>query len=154
MAEAETPNQNEEVTPEPVVEEKHTSHSHKNQSHLARFKTWYADRKKWTIPASVLLLVLLLAAVPFTRYNLAGLVVKRDFTMKLVDSTAKTPVSGATITIGSQSVESDGTGKVRLHVNVGNREFHISKKYYAPGSANLLVPILKQKDVPIVGMSA
>lgn len=39
------------------------------QSHLHRFKAWYLQRKKWTIPASVILLVVLLGAVPWSRYH-------------------------------------------------------------------------------------
>jgi hypothetical protein len=54
-----------------------------NQSWWARFKTWYSNRKKWTVPFSILLFLLVLAGVPFTRYALAGTVYKKNLTIKV-----------------------------------------------------------------------
>src|SRR5258706_2045215 len=82
---------------------------------IERFKSWYGERKKWTIPASVLLFILLLFAIPPTRYALAGTVIKHDLSVKVLDATAGTPVSGASVSLGSQSAETDGTGKAVLH---------------------------------------
>lgn len=149
-----------EKTPETAVPpasppEQPTPAKNTGESRLARFKTWYGERKKWTIPASVLLLILILAAVPFTRYNLAGLAVKKDFSVKVVDSTAGTPVSGATVSLGGVSAETDSSGKAVLHhVKPGSHPISISKKYYKDVSAPLLVPLLKQKNTPQVNLTA
>jgi hypothetical protein len=154
MADEEKP---ENANPEPVSDADHPAEQHKtaSDSRIERLKSWYLERKRWTIPASVILLILILAGLPFTRYNLAGLVIKKDFSIRLLDDTTKTPVSGVTVTIGGKSAESDGTGKVTVHgVKVGSRNFIITKKYYASGEANLLVPILKQKQVPEIEMTA
>lgn len=156
---AEEEKKTEHVNPEPADESEQPATPHKEdkppaESRLGRFKAWYLERKKWTIPVSVLAFLLILGGTPFTRYQLAGLALKRDFSIRLLDSTSHTPVSGATVTIGGKSAESDGSGKVTLHVKVGDQKFSISKKYYAPGDANLLVPILKQKQVPDIEMSA
>ena len=110
---------------------------------LDRFKTWYVERKKWTIPASVLLSVLILAGIPFTRYALAGLVVKKDLTVKVIDSTAQVPVSGATVALGGISAQTDGTGQATLHhVKPGHHQLSVSKKYYETRLAPVLVPII------------
>ncbi len=119
------------------------------QSHLHRFKAWYLQRKKWTIPASVILLVVLLGAVPWSRYHAAGVVLKKDTNFKITDSTAHTPVSGALVSIGGIAGTTDGSGNVTLHgVSVGNHTVLITKKYYEDKKAAVLVPIGSQKQVP------
>jgi hypothetical protein len=124
-------------------------------SRLQRFKSWYGDRKKWTIPLSVLLLILILAAIPFTRYSLAGLAVKKDFSVKVVDATAGTPVSGATVTYGGASAETDASGKAQLrHVKPGRHSLTFSKKYYKDTQQALTIPLLSQKNVPQVNLTA
>lgn len=120
-----------------------------------RFKAWYSDRKKWTIPLSVLLVILILAAVPFTRYGLAGTVRKNNIELKVTDATANTPVSGATVSIGNLSGETDSSGMVTLHgVNAGHHNATISKKYYQPRTINVLAPIFSQKTVPEFQLTA
>src|SRR5581483_7181976 len=76
-------------------------------SKLARFKSWYGGHKKVSIPTSVLVLLLILATVPFTRYSLAGLALKHDVSVKVTDSVANTPVSGVTASIGSISAQTN-----------------------------------------------
>ena len=120
-----------------------------------RFKAWYLERKKWTIPASVVVFILLLAAIPFTRYPLAGMVLKHDLNVSVIDATADTPVSGATVSFGSISAQTDGSGKAVLHnVKAGHHKIVFSKKYYKDQSVSLLVPILSQKTTPQVHLVA
>lgn len=120
-----------------------------------RFRNWYTIRKKWTIPATLLLLILLLAAVPFTRYGFAGLVKKDNLMMKVTDSTANTPVSGATISIGSITAETDSSGIATLHgIKAGNHDASISKKYYQSQTIKVLAPIFSQKKTPEVKLIA
>lgn len=127
--------------------EKQTKNS--RDSRFGRFKSWYAAHKKLSIPASVLLFILLIAAIPFTRYAAAGTVYKKDFSLQLKDSTAGTPVSGAQITIGPASAITDGSGKAVLkQVNVGNHTATVIKKHYKDTRLSVLVPILSQKNMP------
>jgi hypothetical protein len=124
-------------------------------SRLGRFKAWYGARKRWAIPATVLLLVLLLAAVPFTRYNLAGLVVKSDLTLRILDSTSNTPVSGATVSLGTTSVQTDGSGMATFHhLKAGHHKLILSKKYYQDKTIDALAPILGSKKESSVQMIA
>jgi hypothetical protein len=139
--------------PDNAPPEHHLEEHHDRQpvtgSKLDRFKSWYAEHKKWTIPATVLLVILLLAGIPFTRYNLAGLALKRNLTLKVVDSTANTPVSGATVKVGSVSVQTDNSGLATLHnVKVGHHKVVLSKKYYQDKTIDELVPIFSQKNTP------
>jgi hypothetical protein len=154
MAEQETPIEAEEPA-EPEVDSPPPKTPDHQASRLDRFKAWYAQRKKWTIPASVLLFILLLAAIPPTRYALAGTVIKHDLSVSVLDSTAGTPVSGATVSVGSLSAQTDGTGKATLHkLSAGHHQVTFSKKYYKDQKADLLVSILSQKKTPQVQMTA
>jgi hypothetical protein len=120
-------------------------------SRWERLKSWYVERKRWAVPASVLLLIILLAAIPFTRYNLAGAALKKNFTIKVLDSETNTPVSGADIRLGSLSVQTNSAGSATLqHVKVGHHKITISKKYYLDKTVDELTPILSQKSVPSV----
>jgi hypothetical protein len=124
-------------------------------SRFLRLKVWYLDRKKWTVPATVLLLIAVLAAVPFTRYNIAGLALKHDVSIKVTDATAGTPVSGATVSVGSISAQTDGTGQTVLrHVKVGHHKALITKKYYKDRTVDVLSPILSQKHQPAISLTA
>jgi hypothetical protein len=155
MAEIQNPNPTEEpqAIAEPTPEPEHKPQPAGNK--FERFKAWYLERKKWTIPASVVLFLVILAGVPVTRYNLAGLVVKKDFSIKVVDATAGTPVSGAAVSIGAASAQTDGTGKATLHhVKPGSHQELLSKKYYKDGRAAVTVPLLSQKSTPSLKMTA
>src|SRR3989344_3360665 len=85
-----------------------------------RFRGWCVGHKKWLIPLSILVLVLILMAVPVTRYKVAGLVLKKNFTVLVSDLTTNTPVSGASVSAGPASALTDGNGKAKLRLSVGN----------------------------------
>ena len=123
-------------------------------SHWQRFHGWYLARKKWSIPLSVLAAVLLLLAIPVTRYPLAGLALKKNFALQVTDQTTNTPVSGATISSGNVSVLTDGNGRARLRLAVGRHSVTVAKKYYQDRQANVLVPILGQKTPPVIAVQA
>jgi hypothetical protein len=139
---------------EPATHEPATTHG-AHQSRLDRFKTWYSEHKKLSIPLSIVLLLLLLAAVPPTRYALAGTVMKKDMTVIVKDSSAGTPVSGATVAAGSVSAETDSSGKAVFHaLKVGPKTLTITKKYYTDRKASIVVPILKAKNTPEIKLVA
>ncbi|MGA3150511.1 MAG: hypothetical protein ABSD10_02790 [Candidatus Saccharimonadales bacterium] len=137
---------------EPKTEKPAAGSSH--WRHWHRFKNWYKSHKKWSIPATIIILLLIIGGVPWTRYQAAGLVLKKSFTIEVSDSTANTPVSGATVSITGVSGTTNGSGKVTLHgVKAGHRSLQITKKYYQSKQVSVLVPILNQKstpDIPVV----
>jgi hypothetical protein len=143
---AETPAPEPSSTEEPATE---PTPAKPHWRHLHRAKAWYGSHKKYSIPATIIILLVIVGGVPFTRYHAAGLVLKNSFTVQVTDSTANTPVSGATVSIGGVSGKTDGSGKVVLKsVKVGQHVAAITKKYYKDQTASLLVPILKQKTTP------
>lgn len=123
-------------------------------SRRKRFSTWYSGHKKLSIPLSVLVILLLLLAIPATRYPLAGLALKKNFTVQVNDQTTNTPVSGASVSSGSISTLTDGNGKANLRLAVGHHSVSITKKYYQDRQADVLVPILGQKTPPVITAQA
>jgi hypothetical protein len=119
----------------------------KNESGWQRFVNWYKTNKKKSIPLSVFFVVLLLAAIPWSRYALAGTVLKNNYSVEAIDSTAGTPISGADVSLGGASGITDAAGKANLkNVKVGHQQLVITKKYYKDSAADVLVPISKQKS--------
>lgn len=170
MENDEKPTQETQPEPTPAVEEQATSeHPAESEqpakpstpthavhgSRLDRFKDWYREHKKLSVPLTVLLVIVLLAAVPQSRYALAGMAMKKDMTVLIKDSTAGTPVSGAKVATGSVSAETDSSGKAILHgLKVGPKTLTITKKYYTDRKASVTVPILKAKNNPEIRLVA
>ncbi len=151
MAEEEPKNENIAEAPEPAVK----NETPKGVSKVERFKTWYSGHKKLSIPATIVVLILILAALPATRYAIAGTVVKKDLTVKIVDDTSGTPVSGAQVSLGRISADTDAAGEATLkRIGVGRHTVIVTKKYYKDKSLVVTVPILKQKTVPAIAVTA
>src|SRR5438477_10713787 len=60
---------------------------------------WITTHKKISIPAAVVLPLVLLMLVPFTRYAIAGLFVKQNLQVTVVDSETNKPVTSASLTL-------------------------------------------------------
>jgi hypothetical protein len=116
---------------------------------------WYIERKKWSIAASVLLLLLVLAVIPWSRYHAAALVIKKDITVEIKDSKTHTPVSGATLAYAGQSISTNAEGKAVIpKLKAGHHTVTISKKYYKDQVADVLSPILSPKSAPSFNLVA
>lgn len=103
--------------------------------------------KLWlSIILTVTVVILLLAAVPFSRYTLVGLVVKQDMTVTVLDSRTGTPVSKAQVTLNGRLVMTDATGQAHINTNVGYRMLSITKQYYQDYSQTQLVDLASAND--------
>lgn len=128
---------------EPEKPEKKLPNTH-HLSRRQRFKRWYTHHKKISIPTTVLMLLVLLAAVPFTRFAIAGTFVKYDVQIQVLDSKTGAPVSDAKVAAGSVSGMTSGTGHVTLgSIKPGPINFKITKKYYKDGALEASVPVIK-----------
>lgn len=127
----------------------------KKTSWFNRARAWYSGHKKLSVPLTILVMVLILAAIPFTRYAAAGVVEKKDFSIKVLDDATGTPVSGVTVAVGSDTADTDSSGiAVLRHIKVGSKTVLVTKKYYKDGSLMVTVPIMSQKQVPTVRLTA
>lgn len=150
------PPENEDET-EPTVDkdekaDKPTNEPKSKPHH--RLIAWYKANLKLAIPATILVILVLFVAIPFLRYNTVGLILKKNFTLQVIDSETTSPVSGATVSMNSGTAQTDGSGKAVIKVRVGPRSATISKKYYTTTQAKVTVPILSQKSVPAVKLTA
>jgi hypothetical protein len=136
-----------EIPPEPAVIPTETSR-------WRRYSAWYGSHKKLAVPATILLLAFIWLAIPWSRYASAGLVVKKDFAFTVMDAASHSPVSGATVTSGSKSAQTDGNGKASLRLSAGSHKLSITKKYYKDQQASVTVPILSQKSTPSFDFTA
>lgn len=95
-------------------------------------------KNKWTwISLGALLIILF--ALPVTRYKLLGLVVKKSITISVVDSKTATPVSNAQISLGGTKTKTDPDGTATLKASVGKKKLEITKQYYTSYSTLLFV---------------
>lgn len=99
-------------------------------------------------PLIGMIALFIVGATPSSRYWLAGLFIKHDFAIRVLDSTTGQPVSNAAVSNGASNATTDPTGKAVLHaVKPGKFKIAISKPYYATSSVDVLAPIGSQKDV-------
>ncbi|HSX05275.1 MAG TPA: hypothetical protein VLF69_02315 [Candidatus Saccharimonadales bacterium] len=100
---------------------------------------WNNPLKRGCAIGGLAITVIVLFSVPFTRYNIIGLVLKVPVTVQAVDSKSGAPVSGATIKLGGQTAETAANGKVTLHVHAGSKTLVAAKKYYTGSSQDELL---------------
>ncbi|MDB5179791.1 MAG: hypothetical protein JWN12_423 [Candidatus Saccharibacteria bacterium] len=114
-------------------------------AHLLKTK----KRKVIAIIIAVILIFVILFAIPFTRYGLLGLVVKKEVTITVVDSKSKKPVSNALVKIGSTSKQTDKNGVVKFDtVSVGQPGVEVTKQYYQTYDHSYTIPVLANPESP------
>lgn len=118
-------------------------------SRLHRFKHWYGSHKKWSIPLTVVVLLLVLTAIPVTRYKAAGLVMKKGVQVYVIDSKTSQPISSALVEIDTIQAETDGSGIAKLQkVPVGPHTVTISKKHYRDASSKVTIKLFTASNPP------
>lgn len=95
-------------------------------------------KNKWTWAAIAVLLITLFA-LPFTRYKILGIAVKKPVTLIVLDHKTQLPVSNAQLVLGGQAGKTDGNGQVQLKAPVGSHNLVITKQYYKTTSVSYFV---------------
>jgi hypothetical protein len=108
-----------------------------------RFKRLMKDRRTW-IALGVILLVLL--ALPSTRYKLLGLALKKSVTITVVDSKTTDPVSSANVNLGGKTAKTGPEGTVRLKAGIGPRKLQVEKHYYKTLNTTYFVGLRSAKS--------
>jgi len=127
------------------------------QKHSHRVKAFFAAywrKKKWTIPVTIVAVLLILLAVPFTRYKLLGLFIHKQVHVVVMDNTTHTPVSGATVMLGGKTFKTDGTGKVADKVKPGPAQLTVTKQYYKTLMQNVVVGLSSSGNTYNVSLQA
>ncbi|HVX24274.1 MAG TPA: hypothetical protein VG992_02955 [Candidatus Saccharimonadales bacterium] len=102
----------------------------------SRLQHLLQSRKTWLI---IGLLIIILAAVPWTRYRLAGLVVHEQLTVTVLDSKTQTPVSNAIVDFNGHGALTNANGVARFQVPVGSGQLTVLKQYYQQTSHHITV---------------
>jgi hypothetical protein len=110
---------------------------------LPWYKKIFARKKIWT-PLVIVLLLVAILAVPWTRYKILGLVIKKSYNVTVIDAQTKLPVSDATVGLAGKRAITDDQGDVTLKAPVGTNHLSVSKQYYKSTTTTVLVPLRKQ----------
>ena len=114
------------------------------------FKHWVKAHKKTTIFVILVIIIAVLAAVPWTRYKIAGTFLRQTQTIQVLDSETNKPVTGAFVFVGDRSKTTDSKGKVTLNPKVGSQDVVVQKPNFKTSTSKQLVPILKpKKDITV-----
>jgi len=92
-----------------------------------KLKNLTKNKRTWLAVAALLVVIV---ALPATRYPLLGLIIKKPVTITVLDSKTATPVSSALVQIAGDSVKTDADGRAHLKAAVGKHTLKITKQYY------------------------
>lgn len=109
-------------------------------------------KNKWTWVGVAVLLVIIFA-LPVTRYKILGLLIKKPITITVLDSKTNTPVSQAEVSLAGDVGKTDANGKVRLDAKVGSHKLLITKQYYSDLTSSYFVGF-KNSAKPAVKITA
>lgn len=115
---------------------------------------WIVSHKKISIPVVVAIVLIVLVAVPFTRFALAGTVLKQSFSVKVIDQETHKPVSSVAVSLRGKKMLTDSKGMATFKIKVGPATIMVGKKYYKSTSQSVIIPILKQKHMAAVSIKA
>jgi hypothetical protein len=138
----------EEVTANEPAKSKIAYLKHKTKFHLSNLLRT-KKRKIFAAIIGFILILVILFAIPFTRYGVLGSIVKKEVTITVVDSKTKQPVSNALVKIGKVSKQTDKNGVVKLgSVPVGQSGIEVTKQYYKAYTHSYTVPVLFKPESP------
>ncbi len=110
----------------------------------------YWSKKKITIPVTVLLLVVVIFLVPYSRYKILGIFIEKSITVSVYDEQNGKPVSEALVEIDGKTAKTDGNGKIKIDsVRVGERQLKITKKYYDDFTTIKLIQVKDQNNFDV-----
>lgn len=96
-------------------------------------------KKKRFYVILIALILVIIFVVPYTRYKILGLLIKKDIKIEVIDSLNNTPVSGAKVSINNKNYLTNGEGDISLKLGVGYYSLNISKIYYNSYSSKILI---------------
>lgn len=126
----------------------HKTHTTEQKTTNKFSKLWQAckSKKKLSIPLTIIAVIILILAVPLTRYPLLGTFLKQKFSVSVVDSQTNKPISSAAVVVNGIALNTDNHGQATVKTKVGNAQLTIAKKYYQSYKQRVLVPIMKSKQ--------
>lgn len=93
----------------------------------SKLKRILQNKRTWAL---ISLILLVLFAIPVTRYRILGLFIKRQVQIVVVDSKTNTPVSNAQVRLSSKQAKTDANGRTKINAGLGQSKLEINKQYY------------------------
>lgn len=123
-----------------AVEDKKTAAASKavvsKTSFTERIRRLFRHRRFWL---AVIILLVVIEAIPATRYMILGLFIKKSVTITVVDSKTSSPVSSATVSLAGDTAKTDANGKAQVAAGLGQRELKVTKRYYQDYTSSYMV---------------
>jgi hypothetical protein len=120
---------------------------------LKRFFAAYWRKKKWTLPVTVLVILIALLLVPLTRFVLVGWFWQENVTVTIYDSQNHSRVTQATVKVDGKTAQTDKNGQAKMNgIHIGVRQLSIEKKYYKTATSDVTVDVFangKNYDVSL-----
>jgi len=118
---------------------------------LARFKRfwhrWWANpKKRYASIGGVVLILVVLFAVPFTRYEILGLIIKKPLTITIIDDKSRAPVSGVVLSVDGKKATTNAAGKATIKAHLGRTAVSASKKYYQGAQSTVTVKLTNNNE--------
>lgn len=114
----------------------------------------YTHHKKWSIPASIVVVLVLLVAIPASRYPLLGLGVTQSYTITVTDNSTHTPISNATVTVEGKKATTNNKGQAVVRGKVGKQTAQIAKQYYKSSAVQIFIGIKAKHNTRTVHLTA
>jgi hypothetical protein len=106
----------------------------------------YWRHRRWTIPLTMLIILVVLAAIPAVRYSVLSHYVVKQYTVHVADRQTGRPVEDATVRLGNDTDSTDSNGDVQVAAKVGQRHLTINRKYYHNFSTQVFVNLLGNQN--------
>ncbi len=107
----------------------------------------FIGNKKLWIPTAIAAVLLLVLAIPATRYPVVGAAYKRSVKLQVVDADSSQPISDATVKFAGQSQLTDNQGvAVFSSIKPGSQTLEVSRQYYDNYVSTQFVGILGKAD--------
>ena len=106
-------------------------------------------KNKWIVILLVIIILGIIAGIPYTRYKLLGLFMKSSYHIELIDNITKHPISGATVDIGGHNIISNANGQVDFKLPIGQYNIRVTKKYYDSYQSNILFGLSSNKKLDL-----
>jgi hypothetical protein len=102
-------------------------------------KTKFKKLLKSKIFYLILLILLGIFSVPYTRYKILGYVITKNVSLSITDSITKDQVSNVSVFVNGRKYSTSSAGTVSFNLGVGPHQIQVSKAYYKSYEDKLFV---------------
>ncbi len=117
---------------------------------------WQNPKKRWGTIIGLVVLILVIGAVPTSRYFVLNTVgVRSSASVIILDESTGQPLKNVSVTIGSSEAKTDDTGTAKLQkIKLGSSKLEVKKRAFAPIDNTIVIglgsnPLGEMKVKPV-----